>query len=95
MGACTIAPGAYYVYLLKVIRNKLTNEVYANSARVRCAIYSRDTAIRISSVPRFKGNKRLSKVHHITKLWASQNIFPDPIYNIFSEYGHILGKTLW
>jgi hypothetical protein len=36
----------------------------------------------------------LSKFHHGTKLWASQNIFPDPIHNIFSEYGHILGKTL-
>jgi hypothetical protein len=38
----------------------------------------------------------LSKYHHETKLWASQNIFPDSIHNIFSEYGHILhvGKTL-
>jgi hypothetical protein len=37
---------------------------------------------------------RLSKFHHGTKLWASQNIFPDSIHNIWSKYGHILGKTL-
>jgi hypothetical protein len=54
----------------------LTSEVYTNSLRVRCAIYSRDTAIRIYSVPApFKRKNRLSKFHHGTKLWASQNIF--------------------
>jgi hypothetical protein len=31
----------------------MTSEVYANSSRARCLIYSRDTAICISSVPRF------------------------------------------
>jgi hypothetical protein len=37
---------------------------------------------------------RLSKFHHGTKLWASQNIFAG-LSNIgFSKYGHILGKTL-
>jgi hypothetical protein len=30
-----------------------------------------------------RATNRLSKFHHGTKLWASQNIFPDPIHNIF------------
>jgi hypothetical protein len=61
---------------------------------VRCAIYLRDTVICIYRVPRFTRKTRLSKFYYGTKLWASQNIFPDPIHNIFSKYGHILGKTL-
>jgi hypothetical protein len=58
----------YWVYtvirvlLLKVIRKKLTREVYANNAPVRCAIYSRDTVIRIYSVPRFSCNKPFVKI---------------------------------
>jgi hypothetical protein len=39
------------------------------------AIYSRNTAIRFSSVPRFKSKTLFVKFHHGTKLWASQNIF--------------------
>jgi hypothetical protein len=38
---------------------------------------------------------RLSKSHHETKLWASQNIFAGHDLFGFSKYGHTLGKTLW
>ena len=60
----------------------------------RCAIYSRDTAIRISSVPRFRRKNPFVKISPLAKLWASQNIFAG-LPNIgFSKYGHILGKPL-
>ena len=36
----------------------------------------------------------LSKFHHGTKLWASQNIFAGLLNIGLSKYGHILGKTL-
>ena len=36
---------------------------------------------------------RLSKFHHATKLWVSQNIFAGHYLFGFSKYGHILGKT--
>jgi hypothetical protein len=53
--------------------------VCANSTRVRCAIYSRDTAMRICSVPQsYNAKIRLSKSNHGTKLWASQNIWRAP-----------------
>ena len=55
-----------------------------SSARARCAIYSRDTAIRIYSVPRFKTQKSVCQnLHHGTKLWASQNIFAGHYLLIF------------
>ena len=77
--------------VLKVKRNKLNSKVFANSARVRCAIYSRDTAIRISSVSSAK--IRLSKSRHGPKIWALPNNFAG-LPNIgFSKFGHILGKT--
>jgi hypothetical protein len=37
---------------------------------------------------------RLSKFHHGTKLWASQNIFAGRYLFGFSKYCHIPGKTL-
>jgi hypothetical protein len=50
---------------------------------VSCAIYSRDTAIRIYSVPRFKRKNQFDKISSwdkvMAKLWASQNIFAGPI----------------
>jgi hypothetical protein len=52
----------------------MTTPVCANSSRARCAIHSRDTAIRIYSVSQLK-RKNLSKSHHGPKSWASQNIF--------------------
>jgi hypothetical protein len=62
--------------VLKVKINKLAPPGFANSSRARCAIYSRDTAIRIYSVSQLKSkNPRSSKSHHGPKLWASQNIF--------------------
>jgi hypothetical protein len=41
-----------------------------------------------------KATNRLSKFHHGTKLWASQNIFAGLYLFGFPKYGHILGKTL-
>jgi hypothetical protein len=57
----------------------LNSKVFANSARVRGAIYLRDTAIRIYSISRLTPKIRLSKSHHGPKLWASQDIFAGPI----------------
>jgi hypothetical protein len=65
------------------------------TARARVARFTR--AIPQSASPAsyaLSAKIRLSKSHHGTKLWALQNIFPDPIHNMFSKYGHILGKTL-
>ena len=64
-------------------------------ARARVARFTR--AIPRSASPAshaLNATNRSSKFHHETKLWASQNIFPDSIHNIGSKYGHILGKTL-
>ena len=36
----------------------------------------------------------LSKSHHASKLWASQNSFAGIFNKPFLKYGHILGKTL-
>jgi hypothetical protein len=68
---------------------------FANSARVRCAIYSRDTAIRIYIVSRLRRKNPFVKISSWAKVmgFASQNIFPDPFLNMFSKYGHILGKA--
>ena len=61
---------------------------------MRCAIYSRNTAIRISSVPQLRSKNRLSKSNYETKLWVLQNIFSALTFFGFSRYGHILGRTL-
>jgi hypothetical protein len=79
--------------LLKVIRNNKNTKVYANSARV--ARFTR--AIPRSASPASHAlheKNRLSKFHHGTKLWASQNIFAGIFNKPFLRYGHILGKTL-
>jgi hypothetical protein len=47
---------------------------------VRCAIHSRDTAIRISSVPRFTLNKTFVKVPSWDKVICLAEYFPDSIH---------------
>jgi hypothetical protein len=42
--------------------------VHGNNPRARCAIYSRDTAIRICSVPPLTDKNQLSKSQHGKKL---------------------------
>jgi hypothetical protein len=68
---------------------------YVLIARVRVARFTR--AIPQSASPASHAllvTKGLSKFHHGTKLWVSQNIFPYSIHNVLSKYCHILGKTL-
>jgi hypothetical protein len=59
----------------------MTNEVCANSSRARCAIYSRDTAIRIYSVSRLRRKNSFVKISSWAKIMglAWQNIFAGPI----------------
>jgi hypothetical protein len=64
--------------VLKVIRIKLTSEVYANSAGVRCAIYSRDTAICICRIPQFKNNKPCVKIPSWDKVKGLAEYFCRP-----------------
>jgi hypothetical protein len=45
-----------------VKRKKLNSKVFANSSRVRCAIHSRGTAIRIYSVPLFTLKNQFVKI---------------------------------
>jgi hypothetical protein len=61
-----------------VIRNKLGAPGFANSARVRCAIHSRDTTIRIYSVPRFKHNKPFVKIPSWDKVMGLAEFFCRP-----------------
>jgi hypothetical protein len=48
---------------------------FANSARVRCAIYSRDTAIRIYSVSQLKGKTLFVKMSLWTKVMGLAEYF--------------------
>jgi hypothetical protein len=47
----------------------------ANSARARCAIYSRDTTIRIYSVPRFTGKNLFVKISSWAKVMGLAGYF--------------------
>jgi hypothetical protein len=74
----------------------MTIEVHANSARARCAIYSRDTAIRIYSVSQLINKNTFVKISSWAKVMGTrglQNIFAGLYLFGFSKYGHILGKT--
>jgi hypothetical protein len=75
--------------------NKLTIEVYANSSRARCAIYSRDSAIRIYSVSRLTNKNSFVKMSSWTKVKGFAEYFcrPDHFW-ILAKYGRILGKTI-
>jgi hypothetical protein len=53
----------------------LTREVYANSARARSAIYSRDNAIRISSIPRFGRKNPFVKIPSWDKIMGFAEYF--------------------
>jgi hypothetical protein len=48
---------------------------FANSARVRCAIYSRDTAIRIYSVSRLKKKKSVCQNAIMGQSYGHRRIF--------------------
>ena len=70
-------------------------QVYANSSRARCAIYSCDTAIRICSVPRLTCKNRFVKISSWDKVMSLAEYFCHLYLFGFSKYGHILGITLW
>ena len=53
---------------------------FANSSRVRCAIYSRDTAIRSYSVPRFIRNKPFVKIPSWDKVMRLAEYFCQPFH---------------
>jgi hypothetical protein len=56
----------------------MTREVYANSARARCAIYSRDTAICISSVPQLIRKNPFVKISSLAKVMGFAEYFCRP-----------------
>jgi hypothetical protein len=86
---------AVYTQVLKVKRPKMGTQVCANSSPARCAIYSRDTAIRICSVPRLKFKKPFVKMPLWDKVMGLAEYFlPAVLILDFSKYGHILGGTL-
>jgi hypothetical protein len=78
-------------------KKKMTHEVYGNSSRARCAIYSRDTTICISSFSQLTCKNHFVKIPSWKKLWASQNIFAGLLNIGFSKYGHIIwpGHMAW
>jgi hypothetical protein len=53
----------------------MTSEVYANSARARCAIYSRDTAIRIYSVSKLSLKNPFVKISSWAKVMGFAEYF--------------------
>jgi hypothetical protein len=53
----------------------LTSEVYANSSRARCAIYSRDTAIRIYSVSQLRRKNPFVKISSWAKVMGFAELF--------------------
>jgi hypothetical protein len=64
---------------------------------VRCVIYSRDTTIRIYSVPQLIYKIYLSNSNYATKLWAPRNIFAGLFNERFLQiwpYPTIVGKTI-
>jgi hypothetical protein len=67
---------------------------FANSSRARCAILSRDTGIRICSVPRLTRKKPLVKMSSLDKVMGLAEYFCRPLLVWISKYGHTLGKTL-
>ena len=76
--------------------SKLTTLVYANSSRARCAIHSRDTTIRICSVPQLTRKIPFVKISSWDKLTSLvHNIFAGVYLFGFFKYGDILGITLW
>jgi hypothetical protein len=62
-----------------VIRSRLTPQVYANSSRARCAIYSRDTTIRICSVPRLNRRNPFIKITSRDKVMGLAEYFCQPL----------------
>ena len=52
-----------------------TTGFFADSSRARCAIHSRDTAIRISSVPRFKCKNPFVKISSWAKVMGFAEYF--------------------
>ena len=56
----------------------MTTPGFANSSRARCAIYSRDTVIRIYSVPYFIGNKQFVKIPSWDKVMSLAEYFCRP-----------------
>ena len=64
--------------VLKVIRNNKNTKVCPKSSHARCAIYSRDTAIRISSVPRFICKNKFVKISSWAKVMGAAKYFCRP-----------------
>ena len=56
----------------------MTTPVCANSARVRCAIYSRDTAIRIYSVSQLRRKNPFVKISSWAKVMGLAEYFCRP-----------------
>jgi hypothetical protein len=61
------------------VNTKVLNLVCAKSAGARCAIYSRDTAIRIYSVPRFRRKKPFVKIPSWDKVMGLAEYFCRPL----------------
>jgi hypothetical protein len=57
----------------------MVREVYANSSRARCAIYSRDTVIRIYSVPQFRRKNQFVKIPSWDKVMGLAEYFCRPL----------------
>jgi hypothetical protein len=78
LSAMLVRPIQVYIIILKVKRNKMTSEVRAKCSRALCALYSRDTAIRISSVPRFRRKNPFVKISLCAKVMGAAKYFCRP-----------------
>jgi hypothetical protein len=58
----------------------MTSEVYANSSRARCAIYSRDTTIRIYSVSQLSRKNPFVKISSWAKVLGFAEYFCRPLF---------------
>jgi hypothetical protein len=66
-----------------VIGKKLNSKVRANSSRMRCAIYSRDTKIRICSVPQLKRKYSSVKIPSWDKVMGLAEYFCRPLFGFW------------
>jgi hypothetical protein len=66
--------------VLKVKIKKMTPPGFANSSRARCAIYSRDTAIRIYSVSQLRRKNSFVKISLWAKVMGFAKYFCRPLF---------------
>jgi hypothetical protein len=68
----------------------MTREIYANSSRARCAIYSRETTICIYSVSQLYSKNPFVKISSWAEVMGIAEYFCRPDhFCILSKYGHI------